>query len=478
MSTGGGVSRPETHRCDPGAETEGALGNDVVLESFEEMAKRRAQRPRRRGGNNATRYKLSESRQAYVDGQVKLALKKLDLKFSGVKSSLTGDRVLAKNTSDSYLSNLRQLRYFLSLIGDWESLIILGDNSPEFAPSIRVESLVLFLDWKVKKPGTVLFDANNETVYIAGPKPRRGRAQRAILKADGGWRNPDNTSAFGGALSALHNAKGMEGIVYSEACDRCLKKFHDSNQKDVSGCRYHAGRARLWRCGNPRLTETYGNRIKRLFTIDLSGYEPHGDSMLMPRELLNVRTYCLAKNDRKHWRIWTMILLSVKLFLRSDEAVPFNDTENFVRALTSLDDSGMVKHLAFKVKGKRDRNYVNLLSYFDNDVPEFDLVRQLLAWIWLSEYESGPLFPSDTDPSQPVNLKTYGNQVSAIVKRVTGRDGPFRTHFCRKTSWLLGSWGGAEDTDLRSASRHKSLAEAHRYKKDAMTLKEIAKKNG
>jgi integrase len=130
---------------------------------------------------------------------------------------------------------------------------------------------------------------------------------------------------------------------------------------------------------------------------------------------------------------------------------------------------------AVRIQGKSDEEEVILCIWRDDDVPELCLVRALLAWVSLSGYQGGYLFPNPKDKSLAMDAKTFLRQCSKVCKTVTGRSGPFGTHVCRKTGWCLATWGGASDVDMALASRHRSQQMAARYKKDASTLLEIAK---
>lgn len=57
-----------------------------------------------------------------------------------------------------------------------------------------------------------------------------------------------------------------------------------------------------------------------LLKKDLRAYEECGDSQLMPSELLQIRSWCLAQGTSYHFQLYTMIIVMVKLFLRCDDA--------------------------------------------------------------------------------------------------------------------------------------------------------------
>lgn len=134
----------------------------------------------------------------------------------------------------------------------------------------------------------------------------------------------------------------------------------------------------------------------------------------------------------------------------------------------------MVTQLAVWVQGKTDSNKVVLLIHRRDDVPEFCLVRQLLAWIRYSDYSSGPMFPKTRGSLEPISYSTFLSRARKAALQVKGGKGVYGTHYLRKTAWLLGVWGGGSDTDLAAASRHKTLHQAPRYKMDASAMREFA----
>jgi hypothetical protein len=58
------------------------------------------------------------------------------------------------------------------------------------------------------------------------------------------------------------------------------------------------------------------------------------------------------------------------------------------------------------------------------------------------------------------------------------RKGPWGSHSCRKTAYLLAVWGGGQDSDMMQSARHKTLANAIKYKEDATYLMELSIING
>jgi hypothetical protein len=70
------------------------------------------------------------------------------------KVSKTGSRVLTSKTKTTYQNLFDQLERFFKMIGDYDSLLILQDRPPENCISMKVESLLQFVDYKFGKKNT------------------------------------------------------------------------------------------------------------------------------------------------------------------------------------------------------------------------------------------------------------------------------------------------------------------------------------
>jgi hypothetical protein len=85
------------------------------------------------------------------------------------------------------------------LIAEFDSLLILLEEAPAGRlPSVNVQTVKLFIRWKVLPKGTGLFDDNNANVC-----DYEGNAIICI----GSWNAPDNIRQFGSADSCLKRSK-------------------------------------------------------------------------------------------------------------------------------------------------------------------------------------------------------------------------------------------------------------------------------
>ena len=197
-----------------------------------------------------------------------------------------------------------------------------------------------------------------------------------------------------------------------------------------------------WRCGNPKLSSIVDNTAKR-FQQNGADYIPTGDSPLSPWELLDIRTHLLSTNHLADLQLFTMVLLCCNLFLRGDEVVSIR-FDHFVRDLAIVGDVGFVEALTLKVKGKCDPRPVTLMIWSDEVIPQLCPVRHLLVYVHLAcgtndEY----LFSGDKNGH--FSSGAFQDRFKGICNKILDRDGPFGTHSCRKTAYLLAVWGGGEE---------------------------------
>ena len=75
-------------------------------------------------------------------------LAELRLKMGEEAYKLTGNRPLADKSMKSYGNQFRGLRYFCSLIGDYESMLILEVKRPSFCPAMSPYMISSFIKFK------------------------------------------------------------------------------------------------------------------------------------------------------------------------------------------------------------------------------------------------------------------------------------------------------------------------------------------
>ena len=179
----------------------------------------------------------------------------------------------------------------------------------------------------------------------------------------GGWNDPRNVdqclSALGTFLAnfvfrslyfdvigAMHASRGQVGS-FEEQCEACRsqkKRYHD--------CQIHPGQPQIWRKGNPCKT-TLVKDIMAHSRKDAAGYVAEGNCALLPTEIMDMRNVLMSSNNIEDFRLFVMVLLSIKLFLRSDEVVKMKI--NHVVRDVSVVREGIVDCIAFKVKQIQNR---------------------------------------------------------------------------------------------------------------------------
>ena len=178
-------------------------------------------------------------------------------------------------------------------------------------------------------------------------------------------------------------------------------------------CHFHPSAPRLWRSGCPRSVESVRNRYSKVTRTDIPDYIPQGNSPILPHELIAIRNALLSQNDRDSIRFWVIIIFHIQLFLRSAEGCSFM-FEDFVYSLTSVDPvTKKVAAIGVRIKGKTDESSKLLMIWRNEKVPEFCLVRHLLAWIHILGKDSGYLFPDPSGDSH-VDYNTFNHQYELV----------------------------------------------------------------
>ena len=153
--------------------------------------------------------KMSKKLKEMEEKGLNAVLEKLQLVYSSSESKLTGSKPIEEATSKAYEKHYKGLKYFFSMIGDYESLLILQSKAPKKCPSMNVDSICLFFDWELKPRGKLLGIKDIRDVEI---------------KATGSWAGPVNVEQCRSAITAVHQARG-EGGPYVEPCDECNRLY-------------------------------------------------------------------------------------------------------------------------------------------------------------------------------------------------------------------------------------------------------------
>ena len=167
-------------------------------------------------------YCISDDISAIANSKVNELVNKLNLSLASTYREKTGSRPLEENSKKAYEKHFRGLRYLFSLIGSYDSLLMLLDNPPEpFCPSMDPLAVALFVKYKRNKAGMELTDGNGNIV-----KDNFGN----IVVCDGKWNDPKNVDQLLSAVGAIHAARGQRG-PYEDCCNECIEldkvgKYH------------------------------------------------------------------------------------------------------------------------------------------------------------------------------------------------------------------------------------------------------------
>lgn len=195
------------------------------------------------------------------------------------------------------------------LLGDYHSLILLQEDAPmQFCPAMSSKLIANFIRFKKGKPGDALLDGSGVPVLDRMGNP---------VLCQGGWNDPENVRQMLSAVGALHASRDQRG-QYHDRCEACWSQYstlRESLKSYFTGCFHHTGNPTLWRRGDPMQSVDVEN-AKRFSDRESQSYQAHANLALLVDELLAIRERAVLSGSLK---IWVMSLISVHLFLRSDE---------------------------------------------------------------------------------------------------------------------------------------------------------------
>lgn len=403
--------------------------------------------------------------QLAVDGK-DASLKDWGIKLADTPTSRTGDRVVSTTTKLAYKGHYENLTKFCYLIGDYDSVLILDKKCPEYAPSVKVETLVLYLHFKFHDKTELLTDVDGKTIH---------NKEGGEIYCTATWNDPGNADHFRAAINALHHARGHRH-AYVEFCKDCKAL---PNAQRFKGCPNHPGDPRFRRTGNPVCSSKFENCLKQI-KKDGETYVIRGCDQLMPGELRQLGNYLRSSNNLKDLQTLTVKLVSVKAFLRADdlgiEMCHFHDD------LSLVTDRG-VENICLTVKGKSDPAPVYLLLWCDDDCPDLCPVRHLLIYIFLAGIKDGYLFcsveelkerPIDGTMQTSITYENIKTRLQFLFSSILKNEEKILgVHSLRKTAYLLAKLGDGALSETMLAARHKSVINAMKYEKDAGLLRDL-----
>jgi hypothetical protein len=156
---------------------------------------------------------LSDFIKSKIEYGVERAFQRWKLKFGPRSGPRTGNRVINRQTKVSYDVHFKGIVTFCFLIGDYDSSLILDPFCPKFAPSMKVSTLVLYLQYMFQESHEFLTDRNGLPILDVEGMP---------IYCTSSWNNPGNADHFQAAMSSVvHEARGNQNVYYMEPCDDC-----------------------------------------------------------------------------------------------------------------------------------------------------------------------------------------------------------------------------------------------------------------
>ena len=444
---------------------------------------------------------LEEQLQKLVDNELPKAAKKWGIAWPAklvapVQLNLSGYRFfgakkIRPRTANTYKEHYKQLWKFFAMIGDWESMLPLV--LAKFRPfpdgkmiAMKRESLQAYLRYKKCGKSVPLSDEAGGVPMLSPllTKNDDGEMVHAVLYCQYGWNCNKRMRQVSSAVVRLHINNGFQGNrVYQDHCDACIGAY--AADAYCQGCERHVGQGEgglhLRRVGQPTHADEYLACMDNLNDIT---YKERGCSPLAPWQLRELRKYWLNNSqdeDLSGLMYYTMVLISCKLFLRSDEALGI-DKEDFVIDGFKIRQDGRIDAVCLRILGKTDSEWHYYRLWSDHECPDMCPVRHLLLYIYLLGWKGGKLFPGSSfltskkaregkggvfDTCIEYNSfdKAFKRSVLvALPQMETGvRKMKVGLHMFRKTAYLLAILGLGEWAAIKIDARHKCDADAKGY---------------
>jgi hypothetical protein len=373
------------------------------------------------------------------------------------------ERTMKSSTVKKYRVHIDMLQRFFILIGRYDSLLILQSPRPVDVPSMVVEDVILYMEYKYGIPGDVLKTKSGEVVKDVLDN---------VVYCSGSWKTPTQVESFSAAVGAIHRGQQQKGN-YIEPCSECIRL--DTEEHSRMGCQKHAGRACLLRGGEPNKSDEF-RYASAAIKVARSNYEENGACTLLPSHVRGIRRELLKTNELANLQLYTIMIVSIRCFLRFDD---FNTlkVESMQEGLHVVTSEG-IKALCVLVQGKCDPRPVYLYLWCDEENPEFCPVRHLLLYLYITGISDGHLFPDLKKPFGPGVASTplKYQKVQDAFKKIMLTVAPafsekFGTHTARKTSYLFAVWGLGSEADIMLSARHVSSDHAKRYRESAELLR-------
>jgi hypothetical protein len=412
------------------------------------------------------------------------------------------ERSAQAGTKEEYHQIWNQVRSFSVLREDWQSACILTRHMCPTNPlPVRPSTICEYMRFKYQKPGTIVCEYGTQTPILV--RHGSGDEDVEVLEATGDWHSPMVINKFRASLKYLHRLYNHLREGYSPSCDFCVAINQENNVAGFWGaCPQHAGRPCLLETGSPVNSIQFTDECK-FASIQLIEHIPVGALCLLPGDIRDLRRALLGA-DLQGYQVYVMILLGIKLFLRSSELLNLR-MEQFEKKLYIVNDEE-VRAIALYVKGKSDRQKKYLYIWADEYCPEFCPLRHLLVYLALTGIRTGLLFPYFTRSQSPLEVPETAWRYAQwrvrlrtlVTRHCESKKGSMSvlrigTHTLRKTGYLYAVFGvmrfnGHSVTDgtvsierggselqfaaILKSARHSTVQNAMTYFQDTSTMYE------
>lgn len=418
-----------------------------------------------------------------------VALHKMGLQPTGTAIPILGTRTLDRSSEGSYLSRIRAFVSFLLKYSEYDdSLPVFYAYTPKGSVTINEKAMCHFLYAKfTPKDQVVKNSISMEITNAETNTPYMGL---------GGWEDPEICDGMVTAIThVLENAHGFYNL-YGEKCELCAEICDRLGH--AASCPQHGTMgARPQRTGNVMVATTVKDAIA--YIKAKSTHLVRGACQVLPSEIRDIRAYCLSSNDTFMLGIYVALLMSVELYLRKIEFASLHE-ENYIKNMCVMTGTYEFRALNLRVKGKKKRKkkkgraganngrdigvYRHLYMWGDDEYPDIDSKRHLMAFLYSIGWKGGFFFPQrseiDTPPADGVyrtcitDCELY-EQLNYIRDTVLRRQDKLSSHSGRKSGYFRGFAGGANVYQQMQAADHDSYEVAERYAKDAETVATINK---
>jgi hypothetical protein len=393
---------------------------------------------------------------------------------------------------------LHMKKFFLLMGDDLSALLCDREVCPDQPLPMDPMNVCNYTSYMCLRDGTRVCDPTNQN-------PIKDRLGHDVL-AIGVWNAPNNVNKCQAAIKALHDLYPNLRGPYYPSCSVCVRLTNEYKcTARHTPCDLHSSGALLVKQGNVMFDSDVMKHFKAMRARLNSTHKEKGNIQLTPSEVRKLRTILLATSSHPNRTValeglksYTMILLGIKQFLRSDELLEIQ-VDDFTSDLQIIRPEKGVEALVMKVCGKTDPVPLDLIIWADDEYPEFCPIRHLLLYVKLSGLKSGYLFPPEwtlPDASTGMSILPYDYddflaKMKVLCVEKLGRrskDNIYGTHILRKTAYLFAIWGVlkvqkvqiSESTDvpklsmaaIMQSARHKAICNAATYARDSFGLYE------